>query len=192
MGVISRGGPGSCSGARPARPHTPTMRYSGLLPLLHAASSHEVCLLRCGDINRAARTLCLGRRPAPLDPPSRAAVQRCLDHRSTQRTDNPHLVVTKGAKTGHDLASTVSFIHLLDPAGFPPRTVHCSRLANLVNTMGLNSPSGPPSARPPRVRHLNDHVDPDRLSRHSRTRDGPSQRAHAPRTGALLPGAGSD
>lgn len=147
-------------------PH-PHEALLGLLALLHAASSHEVRLLRCADIEPAARTVRLGRRPAPvpLDPPTWAAVQRCLEHRNGQRTDNPHLVVTKGTKAGHGPASTAYFTHLLDPAGVPPRTVRCSRLATLVNTMdpklvaaavGMTAEGA--------LAYLSDHVDLDRLS----------------------------
>ncbi len=146
-------------------PH-PHEALLGLLALLHAASSHEVRLLRCTDIDPAARTIRLGHRsaPAPLDPATWAAVQRCLNHRAGQRTDNPHLVVTKGTKAGHNPASAAYFTHLLDPAGVPARTVRCSRLAALVNTMdpklvaaavGMTAEGA--------LAYLSDHVDEDRL-----------------------------
>ena len=115
-------------------PHEALM---GILALLHGASSVEVRLLRLNDIDGSRRTVLLGRRPqaVPLDPASWAVLERCLTHRESQRTVNPHLVVTRGTKAGNQPASTAYFSHLLDAAGAPPRTVRCTRLAALVNTI---------------------------------------------------------
>lgn len=109
----------------------------GILALLHGASSSEVRMLRIGDIDPANHTIRLGRRPqpVPLDPASWSALQRCLTHRQSQHTSNPHLVVTRGTKAGTQPASTAYFCHLLDPAGVAPRTVRSTRLAALVNSM---------------------------------------------------------
>jgi hypothetical protein len=109
----------------------------GVLALLHAASSMEVRMVHDDDIDPINRTLRLGRRPqpVPLDPTSWAVLQRCLEHRQTQHTDNPHIVVTRGTKAGKQPASSAYFSHLLDPCGVPPRTVRCTRLAALVNTI---------------------------------------------------------
>ena len=109
----------------------------GVLALLHGAASVEVRMIRLGDIDASRRTILLGRRPqpAPLDPTTWAVLERCLAHRESQRTQNPHLVVTRGTKAGNQPASTAYFSHLLDPAGVPPRTVRCTRLAALVNTI---------------------------------------------------------
>ncbi|MBA2811262.1 hypothetical protein E0500_028650 [Streptomyces sp. KM273126] len=72
---------------------------------LHGASGREVRHLRL--IRSAApadqphqptsRTVRPGQRlhPVPLDPISWTAVQRCLAHRETQRTSNPHVMVTR-------------------------------------------------------------------------------------------------
>lgn len=109
----------------------------GLLALLHAASSQEVRLLRCSDIDTTDRSVRLGRRPhpVPLDPVSWTALQRCLGHRATQRTANPHVVVTRGTKAGVAPASTAYFTHLLDPAGVTARVLRGTRLVDLVNAM---------------------------------------------------------
>jgi integrase len=109
----------------------------GILALLHGASSIEVRMLRTDDIDPANHSIRLGRRPQPVppDPASWSALQRCLTHRQSQHTGNPHVVVTRGTKAGNQPASTAYFCHLLDPAGVAPRTVRCTRLAALVNTM---------------------------------------------------------
>lgn len=109
----------------------------GLLALLHGASSKEVRTLTVEDIDRQARTIRLGDRPhpVPLDPASWAAVQRCLVHRDGQRTENPHVMVTKGTKAGRGSASTAYVSHVLDPGGVPPRMIRSTRLVDLVNTM---------------------------------------------------------
>lgn len=109
----------------------------GVLALLHAASSHEVRLLRCADINPATKTVQLGQRPhpVPLDPASWAQVERCLAHRAALPTENLHLVVTRGTKAGRQPASTAYVSHLLDSSRVSPRTVRCTRLAHLVNTI---------------------------------------------------------
>lgn len=146
-------------------PH-PHEALLGLLALLHGASSHEVCHLRCSDIDTPNRTVRLGRRPAPvpLDPATWAVLQRCLQHRQGQRTDNPHVVVTKGTKAGAGPASSAYFTHLLDPAGVPPRTVRCSRLADLVNTMDPKLVAAAFGMTPEGVMaYLSDHVDDARL-----------------------------
>jgi integrase len=72
----------------------------GLLGLLHGAASREVRLLRLDDVDTASRSIRLGQRPhpVPLDPASWAALQRCPVHREQLRTDNPHVVVTRGTK----------------------------------------------------------------------------------------------
>lgn len=147
------------------QPH-PNEALLGLVALLHGASSHEVRMLRCTEIDTPSRSVRLGNRPAtvPLDPASWAALQRCLQHRQIQRTENPHVIVTKGTKAGTAPASSAYFTHLLDPASVPPRTVRCSRLAELVNTMDPKlvaaafgmSPEGA-------MAYLSDHVDESRL-----------------------------
>lgn len=74
----------------------------GMLALLHGASSREVKMLQVVDLDFHARTVRLEDRPnpVPLDPPSWAAVERCLAHREEQKTDNPHVMVTRQTKPG--------------------------------------------------------------------------------------------
>jgi hypothetical protein len=65
----------------------------GILALLHGASSSEVRHLHLDHTEPIDRTVRLGSRPhpVPLDPVSWTILQRCLAHRQTQRTDNPHV-----------------------------------------------------------------------------------------------------
>jgi len=109
----------------------------GILALLHGASSREVRLLRLDQIDPAARTIRLGMRPhpVPLDPASWTVLQRCLAHRHSLGTDNPHVLVTRGTKARRTPASVAYLSHLLDPCGVPPRMLRCTRLVDLVNTM---------------------------------------------------------
>ena len=68
-------------------------------------------------------------------PASCQVLQRCLAHRETRRTGNPHVMVTKGTKAGRAPASAAYASHLLDGRGVPPRMLRCTRLAELVNTI---------------------------------------------------------
>ena len=109
----------------------------GILALLHGASSREVRLLRLDQIDPAAHTIRLGTRPhpVPLDPASWRILQRCLAHRQALRTDNPHVLVTRGTKAHRTPASTAYLSHVLAPAGVPPRMLRSTRLVDLVNTV---------------------------------------------------------
>ena len=117
-----------------AHPHEALL---GILALLHGASSGEIRHLHASDIDASARTIRLGKRPrpVPVDPASWQVLQRCLVHRDRWRTANPHLIVTKGTKAGRAPASTAYMAHILDACDVPPRTLRCTRLADLVNTM---------------------------------------------------------
>ncbi|MEV0390204.1 integrase [Nonomuraea sp. NPDC050643] len=109
----------------------------GILALLHGATSSEVRHLRLDHIDLPSRTILLGHRPhpVPLDPASWTILERCLSHRQGQRTDNPHVMVTKGTKAGRAPASTAYVSHVLDLCGVPPRMLRSTRLLDLVNIM---------------------------------------------------------
>ncbi|MFB8305917.1 integrase [Kitasatospora purpeofusca] len=146
-----------------AHPHEALL---GILALLHAASSSEVRLLRVDDLDPTNRTIRLGKRPypVPMDPASWSALQRCLAHRADQRTDNPHVIVTRITKTGRAPASTAYVSHLLNPGGFPPRTLRSTRLANLVNTLDPKLVAAALGMDPEGVMiYLADQVDAGRL-----------------------------
>ena len=115
----------------------------------------------------ATRTIRLGKRPhpVPLDPASWQVLQRCLAHRESQRTGNPHVIVTKGTKAGRAPASAAYLSHVLDSCGVPPRMLRCTRLADLVNTMDPKLVAAAFGMNPEGVMiYLADGVDPARLS----------------------------
>jgi hypothetical protein len=102
----------------------------------------------------------------PLDPASWQVLQRCLAHRGTQRTANPHVIVTKGTKAGRAPASTAYMSHVLDACGVPPRMLRCTRLADLVNTMDPKLVAAAFAMNPEGVMiYLADHVDETRLNK---------------------------
>ena len=137
-----------------------------MLALLHGASSQEVRLMLLDDVDEHARAVRLGRRPhpVPLDPASWSVLQRCLAHRAQQRTDNPHVIVTKGTKAGRRAASTAYLSHVLDPCGAAPRTIRSTRLVDLVNVMDpkLVAAAFGMDPQSPLI-YLADHVDAGRL-----------------------------
>jgi len=139
----------------------------GLLAMLHGASNSEVRGLRVDHIDDVHRLIQLGKRPhpVPLDPVSWAALQRSLDHRNGLRTDNPHVLVTRGTKADRRPASEAYLTHLLDPCGVPPKMLRTTRLADLVNTMDPKLVAEAFGMRPEGAMiYLADHVDQERLS----------------------------
>ncbi|MCZ4548246.1 integrase, partial [Rhodococcus erythropolis] len=138
----------------------------GILALLHGASSREVRLLTCDDVDPLRQTVRLGERPhpVPMDPASWTIVQRCLAQRASWRTANPHVIVTKGTKAGRSPASVAYLSHVLDDCGFGPRMIRCTRLIDLVNTMDpkLVAAAFGMTAEAAMI-YLADFVDPTRL-----------------------------
>ncbi|MFF3503478.1 hypothetical protein [Streptomyces sp. NPDC003247] len=138
----------------------------GMFALLHGASSVEARMLQVSDVDVQARTVRLGKRPhpVPLDPASWAVLERCLAHREAWRTDNPHVMVTKGTKAGQNPASTAYLSHVLDDCGFPPRMIRSTRLVDLVNTMDPKLVAAAFGMDPQATLiYLADHVDPGRM-----------------------------
>lgn len=146
-----------------AHPHEALV---GILALLHGASSRELQLLRCDTIDPPECTIRLDGRPhpVPLDPASWAVLTRCLAHRQSQHTRNPHVIVTKVTKTGREPASTAYLSHVLDASGLTPRTLRSTRLVDLVNTMDPKLVAVAFGMEPEAAMiYLADHVDPTRL-----------------------------
>ncbi|MFD9596392.1 hypothetical protein ACFWA9_27110 [Kitasatospora sp. NPDC059973] len=99
-----------------------------------------------------------------LDPASWTVLQRCLDHRDSWPTDNPHVMGTKGTKAGRGAASTAYPFHVLDDCGFPPRMVRSTRLVDLVNTLDPKLVAAAFGMDPQATLiYLADHIDATRL-----------------------------
>lgn len=114
----------------------PHEALTGLLTLIHAASTQELRTLTIADIDQAGHTIRLGRRPhaTPLDPATWAAVQSCLAHHDQLRTANPHLLVTRKTKATRAPASEDYPRSLLRAVGVTPRLLRCTRLAELTTS----------------------------------------------------------
>lgn len=139
----------------------------GILALLHAASNVELRQLRVEDYDENRQTLHVGRRrlPTPLDPVSVSAVQRCLAHRASLATHNPHLIVTTQTKTRSTPASSAYLSHILDAASVTPKRLRSTRIVNLVITLDPKVAGEALGMQPEGlVDYLADHVDPGRLA----------------------------
>lgn len=137
----------------------------GILALLHAASNIELRHVCVDDYDAVRSTLRLGRRPpVPLDPISTSALQRCLDHRASLATANPHLIVTTQTKTRTTPASPAYLCHVLDPAEVSPKRLRATRIADLVTTLDPKVASEALGMKAEGlVDYLADHVDRGRL-----------------------------
>ena len=99
--------------------------------------------------------------PAPraAGPGQLAGAATCLTHRGSQRTSNPHVIVTRRAS-----ASTAYISHVLGPCAVPPRTLRCTRLADLVNAMDPKLVAAAFGMNPEGVIiYLADYIDDGRL-----------------------------
>lgn len=152
------------SGQADVHPHEALV---GLLAMLHALTVGELRALRAADIDLAARTMRVGRRPqpVPLDPASIAAVEACLAHRASLGTRNPHLIVTKVTKPRTTPASPAYLTHVLDPAAVRTKTLRSTRLVDLLisldpkvvaEALGMNADG--------LLAYVTDSVDTDRLA----------------------------
>ena len=82
----------------------------------------------------------------------------------TLRTNNPHVIVTRGTKADRRAASEAYMSHLLDPCGLPPKTLRTTRLADLVNTIDPKLVAAAFGMRPEgAIIYLADHLDDGRL-----------------------------
>jgi hypothetical protein len=67
-----------------------------------------------------------------LDPPTWAALERCLSHRGELRTLNSHLLVTRNSSTRSTPVSPAHLCRVLDGAGVSLRALRSTRLSRLV------------------------------------------------------------
>jgi site-specific recombinase XerD len=146
-----------------AHPHEALV---GLLALLHGATTTEIQHLTDDTIDHTARSVRLGHRPhaTPLDPWTWTALQRCITHRETLRSSNPHLLITRRTKATRAPASNGYIKHSLDPVGLQPRILRSTRLADLVTTVDAKLVAAAYGMTNEAVTaYLADHVDAARL-----------------------------
>jgi integrase len=144
-------------------PHEPVI---GLLGLLHGASVAELRSLCVDDIDLAAGTVVLGRRPhpTPTDPATMTALRRCLQHRDQHVRAGPYLLVNQKSKTTGKQVSLDYLATILAPAEVSVQTLRATRLAQLVTTMDpvlVSTAFG--IRRGAALHYLADSVDPTRL-----------------------------
>src|ERR1035437_1845218 len=143
----------------------PHEALTGLLALIHGASSEELRALTISDLNPARPTARLGRRPqpTPLDPATWAAVERCLAYHHDLRTANPHLLVTRKTRATRAAASEGYIGDVLRPADVQARLLRCTRLAELAASTDPKLVSAAFGIHPQAATHyLADHVDAGR------------------------------
>ncbi len=144
----------------------PHEALTGLLTLIHAASSAELRGLAITDIHPGRRTIRLGHRPhpTPLDPATWAAIERCLAYCGQHHTANPHLLVTRTTRATRAPAPEGYPRYVLRSAGVTPRLLRCTRLAQLTTSTDprlISAAVGIQASTA--IRYLAGHVDDIRL-----------------------------
>jgi len=121
------------SGRDDVHPHE---ALTGLLALVHGATTQQIRYLTVAAVAPAARAVSLRGRPqpTPLDPWTQAAIHACLAHRQALSSANPHLIVTRQAKATRAPSGDSYVKNVLAPAGARPRILRSSRILALVNT----------------------------------------------------------
>jgi len=113
----------------------PHEALTGLLALIHAATTQEIRHLTVEAIDLPAQAVTLRGRPqpTPLDPWTWAAVEACLAHRQTLNSTNPYLLVTLQTKATCAPSGDGYVKNTLKAAGIRPRILRSSRILALVN-----------------------------------------------------------
>jgi site-specific recombinase XerC len=140
---------------------------TGLLALIHGATTQEIRHLAVDAIDHTAQAVHLPRRPhpTPLDPWTWTAIQRCLAHRQALASDNPHLLVTRVTKATRGPADSGYVKNTLAGAGVRPRILRSSRLLAMVNTADPKLVADAfGMTRDAVTAYLADRVDPTRLA----------------------------
>jgi hypothetical protein len=143
-------------------------RLTGLLALLHAATSAQIRALTITSIDHRAQAATLAGRPfpTPADPATWAALQACLAHRDQLATLNPHVIVTHATRTGDTAADSSYLTRRLAPAGTTPSACRQTRIAQFVNDLDPKLTAAALGMQNTGlVRYLADNVDQDRLHR---------------------------
>src|SRR5262249_44794490 len=115
----------------------PHERLTGLLALLHAASSAQIRGLTVAGVDDRHRTLALAGRPfpTPAAPVTGAAVQASRAPRHQLATLTPHVIVTNATRTGGAPADGSYLTRRLAPTGTTPSACRQTRIAQLVNDL---------------------------------------------------------
>jgi hypothetical protein len=144
----------------------PHEALTGLLALIHGATTQQIRHLTVADLSPAAQAVTLrGRpRPTPLDPWTWAAVEACLARRQALNSENPHLLVTLQTKATRAPSGDSYVKNILAPAGIRPRILRSSRLLALVNAADPKLVAAAYGMTYDGITHyLADYVDPTRL-----------------------------
>jgi site-specific recombinase XerD len=151
------------SGRDDVHPHE---ALTGLLALIHAATTREIRHLTIKAINPATQAVTLPGRPqpTPLDPWTWASIQACLTHRQALNSANPHLLVTLQTKATRVPPSDGYVKNTLKAAGIRRRVLRSSRILALASTTDAALVAAAYGMTREAVTHyLADDVDPTRL-----------------------------
>jgi site-specific recombinase XerD len=151
------------SGRDDVHPHE---ALTGLLALVHGATTQEIRHLTVTSIDPAGQAVHLPGRPqpTPLDPWTQAAIQRCVEHRKALNSDNPHLLVTRVTKATRAPADSGYVKNTVARSGVRPRILRSSRLLAMVNTADPKLVAAAYGMTYDAVTaYLTDRVDPTRL-----------------------------
>jgi len=144
----------------------PHEALTGLLALIHAATTQEIRYLTVEAIAPATQAVTLRGRPqpTPLDPWTWTAIQNCLAHRQTLNSTNPYLLVTLQTKATRAPSGDGYVKNALKAAGIRPRILRSSRILALVNTADPKLVATAYGMTYDAVTHyLADRIDPTRL-----------------------------
>jgi site-specific recombinase XerD len=144
----------------------PHEALTGLLALVHGATTQQIRHLTVMAVSPAARSVTLRGRPqpTPLDPWTWAAVEACLARRQALNSENPHLLVTLQTKATRAPSGDSYVKNILAPAGIRPRILRSSRLLALLNTTDPKLVATAYGMTHDAVTHyLADGIDPTRL-----------------------------
>ncbi|MDQ2874761.1 MAG: site-specific integrase, partial [Actinomycetota bacterium] len=114
----------------------PHESLTGLLALIHGATTQEIRHLTIDAVSAAAQAVTLRGRPqpTPLDPWTRAAVGACLAYRQALNSANPHLLITSQTKATRAPPGDSYVKNALRATGIRPRILRSSRILALVST----------------------------------------------------------
>jgi site-specific recombinase XerD len=152
------------SGRDDVHPHE---ALTGLLALIHGATTQQIRHLTVEAIAPAARAVTLQGRPqpTPLDPWTQAAIQACLAHRQALNSANPHLLITGQTKATRAPSGDGYVKNTLKAAGLRPRILRSSRILALVGTTDPKLVAAAYGMTHQAITHyLADDVDPTRLA----------------------------